>query len=175
MRKIIPVVIFLAAFSLFSQKATLSWGLTLKEGDNLRDLSLKGLGGEEIHLASFDGKVVILTFWSTWCSRCREEMSFLKKISRSFGDVEIIAVNQEAEEDINIDEIRNFLEEMGGNFHVALDEGYRLWDRFGINALPTTVILDERGTVRFAESNFYFASPEKIEETLTKLCKTGNS
>ena len=47
-------------------------------------------------------------------------------------------------------------------FPVIVDSGLVLWDRFGINALPTSVVVGKDGLVVYAESNFYWESPEKL-------------
>lgn len=61
------------------------------------------------------------------------------------------------------------LRERGISFPVPLDRELSAWKDYCIGALPTTVILDREGIVRFAEPNFYWASREKIEEVLRGL------
>ena len=48
------------------------------------------------------------------------------------------------------------------SFPVLLDEGLSLWDHFGINALPTSVVVGKNGRIKLVEPNFYWASPEKL-------------
>jgi hypothetical protein len=54
-------------------------------------------------------------------------------------------------------------------FPVLLDQNLETWRAYCINALPTNVILDRQGRVRFAEPNFYWASEEKITQALEEL------
>jgi hypothetical protein len=54
-------------------------------------------------------------------------------------------------------------------FPVLLDPNLESWRAYCLNALPTNVILDREGKVRFAEANFYWASEEKITRALEGL------
>jgi thiol-disulfide isomerase/thioredoxin len=130
------------------------------------------LDGERVSLKDYQGKVVFLAFWASWCSRCPEEIAFLKKLSARFSDdLVVLAVNQEGEEltDTQPDHLRAAMVETQIPFPVLLDPNLETWRAYCLNALPTTVILDREGKVRFAEASFYWASEEKITQALEGL------
>jgi thiol-disulfide isomerase/thioredoxin len=73
--------------------------LCVGPGQTPPELRAQTLDGDPVSLEDYQGKVVLLAFWASWCSRCREEIAFLKKLSARFSDgVVVLAINQEAEE-----------------------------------------------------------------------------
>jgi thiol-disulfide isomerase/thioredoxin len=112
---------------------------------NPTDFSLPLLNGENRKLSDLKGKVVFLNFWATWCGPCRAEMPAMEALHRRFKDrgLEILAVNcQEKRE-----QAAAFMREGGLSFPVALDGSGQISGAYGIRAIPTTYILDRRGSV----------------------------
>lgn len=140
--------------------------VTLNPGDSAPNFSLKDIDGIKVSLDQFRGKTVVIAFWSTWCSRCEEELTFLKESFGKRNDVVVLLVNQDSEKSVPLLRLRTLKEKLGITFPILLDEGLALWDGFGINALPTSVVIGKNGVVRMVEPNFYWASPEKLLEAV---------
>lgn len=140
--------------------------VTLHPGDNAPNFSLKDIDGNKVSLNQFRGKTVVIAFWSTWCSRCEEELTFLKDSFGKRNDVVVLLVNQDSEKSVSLLRVRTVKEKLGITFPILMDEGLALWDGFGINALPTSVVIGKNGVVKMVESNFYWASPEKLIEAV---------
>lgn len=140
--------------------------VTLRPGDNVPNFSLKDIDGNKVSLDQFRGKTVVIAFWSTWCSCCEEELGFLKESFGKRNDVVVLLVNQDSEKSVSLLRIRTVKEKLGITFPVLMDEGLSLWEGFGINALPTSVVIGKNGVVKMVESNFYWASPEKLLEAV---------
>jgi thiol-disulfide isomerase/thioredoxin len=101
--------------------------------------------GAEHRLADWQGKVVLLNFWATWCAPCRKEMPMLDALQTEFGgdDFEVVTV---ATGRNSVQGIRRFFEEVGvANLPVLLDPGQELAREMGVFGLPITVILDREG------------------------------
>jgi len=153
----------------FSREAR---ALCVAPGQPAPDFSARQLDGGTVQLSDFRGKVVLVTFWSSWCSRCKEELRYLERFDKAVGgDLVVLAVNQEAEgfsvEDLR--RVRSTVSEWGVRFPVLLDENLEVWEKYCLNALPTSVIVDREGRVHFAEPNFYWASEEQISGALDEL------
>lgn len=135
--------------------------------------------GKQIPLASLRGKVVLLDFWAVWCVPCIEAMPDLKEwhelfskdgfeiigITRYYGEPEGLPANKKDELAL----IKAFREKYKApyDFAVALDQRNQL--TYGATRLPTAVILDRKGVVRFVESG---TSPQRlaqIEAAIKKL------
>lgn len=154
---------FLVALVLLAAPAV---AVTLHPGDNAPNFSLKDIDGNKVSLNQFRGKTVVIAFWSTWCSRCEEELTFLKDSFGKRNDVVVLLVNQDSEKSVSLLRVRTVKEKLGITFPILMDEGLALWDGFGINALPTSVVIGKNGVVKMVESNFYWASPEKLIEAV---------
>jgi len=75
--------------------ATVTAGLATTVGEKAPDFRLPRLTGEEVALASFQGKVTLVNFWASWCVPCRDELPALQKIYDKYRDrpFEIVGIN----------------------------------------------------------------------------------
>jgi len=152
----------LALGILLSLSATPAWPVTLTPGEPAPEFSLPDIDGKNVSLSQFRDKTVLIAFWSTWCSRCEEELTFLRDQFDGRDDVAVILINQDSEKTVSMKRIADLRAKLNLRFPIIVDSGLVLWDRFGINALPTSMVIGRNGKVLFMESNFYWASPEKI-------------
>ena len=155
--------IFLVGLILLAVPAV---AVTLSPGDKAPNFSLKDIDGNKVSLDQFRGKTVVIAFWSTWCSRCDEELTFLKESFGKRNDVVVLLINQDSEKSVSLLRVRTLKEKLGITFPILMDEGLALWDGFGINALPTSIVIGKNGVVKMVEPNFYWASPEKLLEAV---------
>lgn len=154
---------FLAcAISLLSFLAAPAGAVTLTPGESAPEFSLPDIDGKNVSLAHFRDKTIILAFWSTWCSRCEEELAFLRDQFGEREDVVVLLINQDSERKVPTDRIVAIREKLGIRFPIIVDTGLVLWNRFGINALPTSVVIGKDGRIVFVEANFYWGSPENL-------------
>lgn len=110
--------------------------------------TLTSLDGETISLSDYEGKIVFLNFWATWCEPCKRELPTFEAFSEANagGDALILAVNVEE----TPDEVSAFLAEMGvDDLPVLLDPEGETATEYGIFNLPTTFVIDQNGIVRY--------------------------
>lgn len=108
--------------------------------------------GKEHRLSEYKGKTVFLNFWATWCPPCRAEMPDIEALYKDYNennhDVVIIGVaspNLGREGDQKY--IEEFLKKEGHTFPVVFDHKGSLVYQYGINAFPSTFIIDKDGYV----------------------------
>ena len=103
-------------------------------------------------LSDYKGKTVFLNFWATWCPPCREEMPYINELYEEYNnnqdDVVILGVafpnmgREGTEEDIKV-----FLVNNNYNFPVVFDDGGNMVIEYGINAFPSTFIINKDGYI----------------------------
>lgn len=98
------------------------------------------------------GKVVYLDFWASWCGACLASFPFMERMQQDLGPkgLQIIAVNM----DQKPADAQRFLSRHHVTFPVALGQNDACAKKFGVNAMPTTFIVDRRGTIRASHSSF---------------------
>ena len=101
--------------------------------------------GSEITLANYEGSVVVLNFWATWCAPCRKEMPHLSALQDEMGgdDLQVVTV---ATGRNPRPAMERFFEEIEvSNLPLHTDERQSLARSLGVLGLPATIILDRDG------------------------------
>jgi thiol-disulfide isomerase/thioredoxin len=110
-------------------------------GTRAPDFTLPVLSGPPIDRA---GHVVIVDFWATWCGPCLFAMPRLVALAHKYKDLRVIGISSEDEADI-----KQFLAENKVDYTIARDEGDVVAGRYFVTGLPTLVIVDKAGIVRY--------------------------
>ena len=116
---------------------------------NVRPLfKLKDLKGKVRDVKEWDGKVLMINFWATWCPPCRREMPAFVEIQEKYQDKGFTIIG------VALDEkqaVIDFTDPMGMNYPILLaeQEGIVLTKAYGNNlgVLPFTVIIDRKGNI----------------------------
>jgi thiol-disulfide isomerase/thioredoxin len=116
-------------------------------GEKMPDFTLKDLSGADVSLAETVGanKVVAINFWASWCGPCRLEMPGFEKLyqkKHQEGFV-LLAIN----EDEKPDEMTTYLRDKPVTFPVLIDKDGALMKRFKVAALPTTILVNQKGEI----------------------------
>jgi len=120
-------------------------------GTKAAEFSLINLVGEEVTSAQFQGKVVLLNFWATWCGPCRFEIPDFIKIYKKYqkSGLEIVGIAVSSGSAV---QIQKFVDKWGINYPVLTgDEKYLqdLANKYGgIFGIPTTFLIDRKGVIR---------------------------
>ena len=110
--------------------------------------TLPSLEGEDpVGVSSFRGHVVVLNFWASWCFPCRTEAPGLRWVSEHYREqgVRFLGVDERDDQAA----ARAFVEEVGWRYPTAFDPAGSLADDYRLIGLPTTFIVDPRGTIRY--------------------------
>jgi peroxiredoxin len=110
------------------------------------DFSLPTLSGEPAGVRDHRGKVVLLTFWATWCIPCIEEMPALERLHRELSGegFTVLAVSIDAQ---GAAVVGPFWEKAGHSFPTLLDARQQVATRYAAWALPTAFVIDRAGQV----------------------------
>jgi len=124
------------------------------------DFTLMDLGGNEISLSDFNGKILILNFWTTWCPPCREEIPNFVEVYNEYGskDVQFIGVSNE-----DISTLRSFVEDYNISYPILIDNA-NVMEKWEIRAIPTTFVFDREGHIIF--KNVGMMTGEQLENII---------
>ena len=106
------------------------------------------LAGDTMRRADWEGRVVVLNFWATWCAPCRVEIPRLITLAETFDTADVLVVG------VSIDEegravVAPYAEEMGISYPLIVDPDHTMAEAYGGHyAVPTTFIIDQDGTMR---------------------------
>ena len=110
------------------------------------DVQLAALGGGTVGLGDFEGEVVVVDFWASWCGPCRLQAKILAPLHEELGErVQFLAVN--LGEDLPT--VERYVAKHGFPYPVLMDPEERLGVDLAIYALPTVMILDRSGQIAF--------------------------
>ena len=126
------------------------------------DIMLNDLNGREVNFSTYQGKPVILFFWTTWCPYCQLE---LKKLSQQYPQMakdEVILLGVDVGEPDY--KVQRFLRGYALNFRILLDRNELLVDKYDVIGVPTYVFLDKTGKA-IAQ---YHSLPENYKSLLFK-------
>jgi len=105
----------------------------------------KDLTGKPISAADWKGKAVLLNFWATWCPPCREEIPSLIALQRKYGSrLQVIGISEDEDTPA---EVLKFAQRTGINYPVAMSTPQIIAAWGGVEALPTTFLIDTQGRV----------------------------
>jgi peroxiredoxin len=109
-----------------------------------RDFTAATRAGGRLTLGDFHGRVVLVNFWATWCPPCVTELPALERLHRrhEHQGFTVLALSMDTGAPAMVDA---FVRERGLSFPVGLDPAGEIARRYGVRALPTTVLLDRHG------------------------------
>ncbi|HEU4383458.1 MAG TPA: TlpA disulfide reductase family protein [Anaeromyxobacteraceae bacterium] len=117
------------------------------------ELTARDLQGREVVVAAEAGVVRVVDFWATWCVPCREQLPALERLRRELGPRGLSVYAVSFDEDPA--QIPRFLEATPVGFPVLWDRGGETWAaRYQLQRLPTTLLVDRRGIIRFVHEGF---------------------
>ncbi|NPV84329.1 MAG: redoxin domain-containing protein [Candidatus Aminicenantes bacterium] len=128
---------------------------------------LKDLEGKVVKLADYQGKVVILDFWATWCGPCLGSFPGMKKLVEEYQkdpSVAFVFVNTWQDEANKEQVVKEFLEKNQYPFYVLMDTEDKVVASYGVSGIPTKFVIDPKGKIRFKSIGFEGDIEKMIKE-----------
>jgi len=129
-------------------ESTRSAELQVFNGEQGRLLQLENLQGDKVALSDYNGQVVLLNFWASWCPPCVHEMPSMARLKTQLKDqpFEILAVNLAEPKSA----IQAFTKAHPVNFPILLDPAGSAVKSWQVFAYPSTYLIDKQGQIRYA-------------------------
>ncbi|MBQ8204678.1 MAG: redoxin domain-containing protein [Alistipes sp.] len=136
-------------------------------GDVAPDFTVEALKGGEVTLSEFKGKVVLVSFWATWCPPCRQELSHMQEgvIDRFAGRDLVVLPISRGEKRATVE---NFIAKTGYTFPVYLDTNQKAYRMYASNYIPRSVVVDREGKVVYVAVGYDEQVAREIDEAITK-------
>ncbi|MES2180196.1 MAG: TlpA disulfide reductase family protein [Gemmatimonadota bacterium] len=123
------------------------------------------LAGQPLRVGTAIDSVTLVNVWATWCTSCREEMQDLEAIHREFTPrgVRVVAVSVDAGSETLV---RRFVERERLTFPVVHDQAGEFQRRFGVNGVPTTLVITKGGQLAWQQVGGVHGDPSAVRAAL---------
>jgi peroxiredoxin len=137
--------------------------------DSAPDFTLKSLEGTNLRLEEYRGQVVLINFWASWCGPCRQDMPLLDRQHQRYVDpgFAVHGVNVEGEEA----PARDLINKIPVTFPVLIDAGQLVSELYKLEAMPSTVVVDRDGVVRYIHRGYKPGDEAKYVEVVKELIR----
>jgi DsbE subfamily thiol:disulfide oxidoreductase len=147
------LTLFLAAATLAALVAGTGLGSAARADDKAMAKSpapawvLEDVNGKKVSSDQFDGKVVVIDFWATWCPPCRAEIPGYIELQKKYGDQGLAIVG------ISLDQqgpgvVKRFMAKHGINYAIVMGDEAVVEAFGGVEGIPTTFIIDREKNIR---------------------------
>ncbi len=133
------------------------------------DFKLANRAGGEITLAELRGQVVMINFWASWCGPCRQEFPALDEMYRKYKPMgfTMVGINVESEKA----DAERFLGMRPVTFPILFDPQNTVSGSYGVKAMPTTVIVDRQGRLRWQHMAYKPGDEAKYIEQIRAMVR----
>ncbi len=148
---------------------SLGFGFSSSRKSPAPDFSGTTLDGKTMRLSELRGKVVLLDFWASWCGPCKKEMPFLVRLHETLKDQDftVLGVNV----DTDRQKVEAFLAKLKDKpgFPIIFDSKGSIAERYRLQGMPTTLIIDRNGVVQYEHTGFKEKDKQKVLAKLKEL------
>lgn len=138
-------------------------------GSEAPNFTLKSNSGKNLKLSEHRGEVVMINFWATWCGPCRQELPLLNRIHDQYHKSGFTLFG------VNIDDrtqaAQDMARQLGLRFPVLFDTDKRVSRLYDVNAMPSTVLIDRDGKIRYIHLGYRAGYETLYEKQIRELLK----
>ncbi|WP_455202254.1 peroxiredoxin family protein [Kaarinaea lacus] len=116
------------------------------------NFTLKSQRGENLKLSEHRGEVIMLNFWATWCDACQQGMPTLNDMYQLYRNEGFTLFSINVEEDVR--KVKKALSKMQVTFPVLFDVTHEVSEKYEVDDIPSTYIIDRDGNLRYIHQGF---------------------
>ncbi len=133
------------------------------------DFTLHAMGGPNLRLKEQRGRVVMVNFWATWCGPCRQEMPQLNRLYEKYKASGFVLLGVNVDDDVA--KAAEVVGKLGVTFPVLLDTEKTVSKLYDLSTMPSTVIIDRDGKVRYVHRGYLAGYEDNYEKQIRELLK----
>ena len=137
-----------------------------KERKPAPEFELKDADGKTVRLSDYKGKVVLLDFWATWCGPCKIEIPWFIEFERQYKDKGFAVIGVSMDEE-GWTVVKPFVSDLAINYRILQGNDSTADLYGGVNALPTTFLIDREGRVAWKHEGL--AGKDDFEDRIKTL------
>ncbi len=133
------------------------------------DFSLKNLAGKEVKLSDYQGKVVVINFWATWCGPCHMETPWLVELRDQYHKqgLELIGIAVDSLNEYDPADVAKFAQEHRVSYPLVMATPEVVEAYSPLSLLPTTLVVDRQGRIRYRHEGLI--QPAELEREIKRL------
>ena len=158
------LLVMLMAFSFSVAQAK-----SVKVSGKAPNFTLKSLSGKNVKLSEYRGQVVMINFWASWCAPCRQEMPLLENIYKKYKRLGFTLLGVNVEQDSSA--AKKWLKDVTTSFPILLDSTNKVSKLYNVSAMPTTVLIDRSGNMRFLHKGYKPGYENDYKREVKKLIR----
>ena len=159
MRKLLLILLVLVTPCVFA----------VSSGGMAENFTLKSAAGKNIRLSEYRGQVVLINFWASWCGPCRQEMPHLDALQKKYEALGFAVFGINVEQDRAMAE--KVLKDIPVSFLILFDETNSVSELYDVDAMPTTVLVDRNGEIRFVHRGYKSGYENEYDRQIRSLIK----
>lgn len=158
-----PTIAACLALSLFVAPVAHS----IEAGAKLPDCRLQQLSGAGQVALARPGRVVYVDFWASWCGPCKLSMPFMNQLHAEYAaqGLDVVAINLDEERG----DAETFLQENPVGITIARNDDGQCPASFGVQAMPSSYLIDKHGQVRYVNLGFHDAETATLKQRIHSL------
>jgi peroxiredoxin len=133
------------------------------------DFTLKSAEGRNLRLGEQRGQVVLVNFWASWCGPCKQEMPHLNRLYDKYRSSGFTLLGVNIDDDARVGAAT--AGKWGLRFPVLLDADKTVTRLYDLGAMPSTVLIDRDGKVRYLHRGYREGTEEAYERQIRELVK----
>jgi len=146
----------------------------IAQSEGVPDVSLKNLKGETVKVREItgNGKITVVSFWATWCSPCKKELSNYAEHYEDWQakyDVQILAIS--IDDARNTAKVKAYANGVNWPFEILLDPNEDMKRSMNFQTVPFSMLVDQKGNVVYRHNSYVEGDEFVMEEKIAALLK----
>ena len=146
----------------------------ISPGDTIPALAATNAAGAPIAVAGASAaKLTYIDFWASWCTPCKQSFPWMDAMSEKYGKngLRVLAITVDKKRE----DADKFLKQANAKFEIGFDPEGKTAAALQVKAMPTSLLVDEKGKVLFVHSGFKAADTEALEAQLRSALEAVNA
>ncbi|MEI6311127.1 MAG: TlpA disulfide reductase family protein [Bacteroidota bacterium] len=141
---------------------------------SMPNITLSDINGKKVNVAELakSGKVVVFSFWATWCIPCKKELTEINKVYEDWQkkyNVEVIAIS--IDDSRATAKVKTYVNGEGWDYQVLLDVNSDLKRAMGIQSVPYTAVVDKTGNIVYEHNSYVEGDELELEKKIAEYSK----